>query len=270
MSSWKYNIVGRTRRMDTKQFTVTVDVQSNKNQYGIVRIFLGTRINNKQQLNDNRNNFVELDQFVVKLNQGQNLIKRNSFDFKNVVGDGVTMSTLYYRTLNFLNKKNNGKDLYGLNFDTMNNNRGFPHRLVLPKGTVGGEDFTLFVIVSDLNNHNNGVHFKDNMGTVGNKFYNGNNDNSNDSSDSNDSSNSNDSSDSSDSNDSSNSNSNSQEMYNNRGNNKNYKNMNSGKHFNKNWNQNGKFKNFNDYNINRNGNFFKNNNNNGKALIVFV
>lgn len=166
MDSWKYTIVGRTRRMDTKDFTITVDLQSNKIQDGIVRFFLGPRINNKQQLNENRKNFVELDQFIVKLNQGQNIIKRNSRDFKNIVGEPETMNTLYFRALNLMNKKNNGKDMNTLNFDTNNNNHGFPHRLVLPKGTVGGEDYTLYVICSDLKHDNyERIQYRDNLNT---------------------------------------------------------------------------------------------------------
>jgi Hemocyanin, ig-like domain len=193
MNTMKNTIIGRTRRMDTKQFTVTVDVQSNKNQNGIVRIFLGPRINNKQQLDDNRQNFVEIDQFIVKLNQGQNVIKRNSRDFKNVVGEPETMKTLYFRALNLLNKKTNGdgNDMNRLNFDTNNNNQGFPHRLVLPKGTVGGEDYTLFVVCSDLNNDNNDrVQYRDNLNTFNLNGRNVNNDKNHDSNESNDSNNS--------------------------------------------------------------------------------
>ena len=232
------NIFARTRRLDTKRFTVTLDVQSNKNQFGIVRIFLGSRINNKQQLNDNRQNFVELDQFIVKLNQGNNLIKRNSVDFKNVVGDPETMGSLYYRTINFLNKKNNGKDIYTFNYDTINNNRGFPHRLVLPKGTVGGEDFTMFFVVSSLddNNFNHVQYNDDNMNTLGNTFS----ENKDNSYESKDSSDSNDSSSSSDESNDSNSN----EM--------NYK-----------QNKYGNYKNGNDYNKFRYGNNFKENYKNG-------
>lgn len=203
-------IVGRTRRLDTKQFTVTVDVDSRKTTNGIVRIFLGPRINNKQQLNDNRHNFVEIDQFIVKLNQGQNFIKRNSRDFKNVVGEPETMETLYKRalyTMKNVNKNGNGNDMYNLNIDTNNNNRGFPHRLILPKGTVGGEDYTLFVIVSDLKYHNENVQYRDNMNTFNVNRYDRRNDvnsKSDSDSDSNESNQSNDSnfSSSSDSNES--------------------------------------------------------------------
>lgn len=148
------NILGRTRRMDTKQFTVTIDVTSNKNTDGIVRIFLGPRIDNQQQLNDNRNNFVELDQFLLKLKQGTNIIKRNSVDFKNIVDDPMTIGELYHRVLSDMDKKK-GNDCKKINFDTNNNNNGFPHRLLLPKGTVGGEDFTLIAVINDIMTGNN-------------------------------------------------------------------------------------------------------------------
>ena len=189
---FKNNIIGRTRRMNTRQFTVVIDVQSKKNQDGIVRIFLGPRVNNKQQLDDNRQNFVELDQFIVKMNQGNNIITRNSVDFKNVVGDPETIGKLYYRTLNFLNKKTNGNDLRNFNFDTVNNNNGFPHRLLLPKGTVGGQEYALFVMISDLENDNNKVRFYENMNVLGNNMNTGvNNGDSNESNNSNDSNDSN-------------------------------------------------------------------------------
>lgn len=232
------NIVGRTRRMDTKQFNVAIDVTSNKAQRGIVRIFLGARINSKQQLNDNRNNFVELDQFVVKLSQGNNLIKRNSRDFKNVVADSETIATIYHRTLNQLNSGNNGNsggnNLNNLNFDTNNNNQGFPHRLVLPKGTVSGEDYTLYVIISDLDQTNyNHVMYDNNMKTRGIEF-NGNNDNDNKNED--------------------NFNSNSNESNDNENNNGNSKNQN-GKASNNGNSYNGQdYKNGNDYNKHRSGN----------------
>lgn len=75
------------------------------------------------------------------------------------------METLYRRALNFQNGNKNENDLNNVNFDTMNNNHGFPHRLVLPKGTVGGEDYTFFVIVSDLKNHQDSIQYRDNLNT---------------------------------------------------------------------------------------------------------
>lgn len=249
------NIVGRTRRMDTKQFTVTIDVTANQNQDGIVRIFLGPRINNQQQLNDNRNNFVELDQFIVQLNNGQNIIKRNSIDFKNVVGDAQTMGQLYQRAMNTLNGKN-GNNMNNLNMDTCNNNQGFPHRLVLPKGTIGGQDYTLFVVINKVKTNGfNYVQYHDDLITA-NKHNNNdgnNNGDSNGSSDSNSSSNesSNSSNDSNDSNESNN------QVRNNNGN-KNGNNMNNGRNFN-NGHKNG---NNGHNNMNQKGNNKNMNNNN--------
>ena len=167
MDMFGISMVGRTRRLDTKKFTVTIDVNSQKSQVGIIRIFMGPRINNKQQLDDSRQNFVEIDQFLVKMNQGQNVIKRNSVDFKNVVGEPETMETLYKRAMNLINKKN-GNDMNLINFDTINNNLGFPHRLVLPKGTVGGEDYTFFVVISDLKNRHDEIQYRNNLNTFNN------------------------------------------------------------------------------------------------------
>lgn len=262
------NIVGRTRRMDTKQFTVTIDVQSNQNQDGIVRIFLGPRINNQQQLNDNRNNFVELDQFIVQLNNGQNIIKRNSVDFKNVVGDAQTMGQLYQRTLNTLNGKNgNGNNMNNLNLDTCNNNQGFPHRLLLPKGTTGGEDYTLFVVINNVKTNGfNHVQYHDDLITGNKHQNNGNNQNSNSngSSDSNSSSNESNNSSNDSGNSSNDSNNSSNESNNNGRNNNGRNNGNNGRN---NGNNNG-HKNMHNMNGNNNGynNMIGNNNGNNKNM----
>jgi Hemocyanin, ig-like domain len=248
--------------MDTKKFTVTIDLQSNKNQNGIVRIFLGPRINNKQQLNEIRKNFVELDQFIVKLNQGQNVIKRNSVDFKNVVGEPETMQTLYKRALNTQNGngKTNGNDMNNLNFDTNNNNRGFPHRLLLPKGTVGGEDYTLFVVVSDIIDTNNmNFNYNDNLSV---RNANNGNTGSNSGSDSN----SNESNNSGKSNSGSNSDSGSDS---NESNNWNKGNKSNGKNGNNRDNKNGNNRNG-DYNNFRHGNNLNNGNTNGNTNGNFV
>jgi Hemocyanin, ig-like domain len=217
-------VVGRQRRLDTKKFTVTIDLTSNKNTVGIVRMFLGPKINNKQQLNDNRKNFVELDQFIVKLNNGKNVIRRHSVDFKNVVGNPESLNVLYTRTINFLRKGGKGgtNTLDNINYDTNNNNRGFPHRLLLPKGTTGGQDFTLFVTINDLDrtnrndvkymNNNNWNNFvkdtnKDNTNNNNGRNNNGYNNNDNNNNDNNNNDNNDSGNTSSDSNSSSGSNS---------------------------------------------------------------
>lgn len=154
-------------------FSVTIDVISSQKQNGIVRIFLGPKIGNKQQLNDNRQNFVELDQFVVKMSKGSNLIVRKSCNFKNVVGNPLTMETLLALGKNQISLMKNGTksnknflNMQNINFDTNNNNNGFPHRLVLPKGTVAGEEFTIYVVVNGLDNinmDNKQFMYKDNL-----------------------------------------------------------------------------------------------------------
>ena len=159
-NTFKYNLIARQRRLTAKTFTVTVNIDSKVNQNGIVRIFLGPKIENKQQLNDNRKNFVEIDQFKVQLNQGDNTIRRNSRNFRNVVNDPITFTTLYNRAMN-TKLNNQGTDMNDNNMETNNNNMGFPHRLVLPKGTVGGMDYTMFIIVTNTHgNTNSGLKHK--------------------------------------------------------------------------------------------------------------
>jgi hypothetical protein len=80
------------------------------------------------------------------LKQGQNTIQRKSIDFQNVADDPVTVGKL------------NGGNLNRVNLRTQNNNNGFPHRLILPKGSKGGQDFTLFVTINELSQDNNGNH----------------------------------------------------------------------------------------------------------------
>jgi hypothetical protein len=254
---YKKQIVARTRQLTTNQFTVTVDINSKKNTNGIVRIFLGPKLDNKQQLNANRHNFVEIDQFIVKLNQGNNQINRQSCNFKNVVGNQASMKTIYNMALNTINQGKNGNNgnnnnngnhgytLNNLNIDTNNNNNGFPHRLVLPKGTVGGEEYTIFVVVNGVNNVNmndNKFNYKDDL-NFNNINTNNNNNNGNSNSDSN-----------SDSNESGMNNNNNNNQFNNNNNNNNNQ-------FNNN-NNNNQFNNNDQFNNNNNNQYNNNNSDN--------
>lgn len=238
-------------------FSVNIDVTSDKKQNGIVRIFLGPKIGNKQQLNENRHNFFELDQFVVKMNKGNNQIVRKSCNFKNVVGNPMSIQTLWKLATNQqkqMNTKGGNKgsmNMYHMNIDTNNNNNGFPHRLILPKGNVAGEEFTLYVIVNGLDNinlKNNKFMYKDDL-----NFNNINNNNVNTNSNSNSNSNS------GDSNSNSNSNSDSNESTNNHHLNKNNKNNNNV--------QNGNFQNTKNGMLIHNDNNCNINNGNGNGVL---
>ncbi|CAG4951791.1 unnamed protein product [Colias eurytheme] len=137
----------RKRRLNHQQFKVSFDVVSDKTADCIVRIFLGPKEDHLGRLidiNQNRYNFVELDTFYYKINTGKNTIVRDSKDMHNVVGDRM-------RTKDFWNKLSGVTDYKDLYFkDLKNYHTGFPTRLLLPKGRVGGMDMLLYIIVTPL------------------------------------------------------------------------------------------------------------------------
>ncbi|XP_038222428.1 basic juvenile hormone-suppressible protein 2-like [Zerene cesonia] len=137
----------RKRRLNHKPFKMTFDIMSDKTVDCVVRIFLGPKEDHLGRLLDinvNRVNFVELDSFLYKLNTGKNTIVRNSIDMHNLVRDRIMTNDLWkkFETVTDI------KDMW--NKDLKNFNTGFPTRLVLPKGTIGGMKFLLYVIVTPL------------------------------------------------------------------------------------------------------------------------
>lgn len=137
----------RKRRLNHHPFTVTIDVLSDKAVDCLVRIFLGPKqdhLGRLLDLNKNRKNFVELDTFLQKLNTGKNTIVRKSVDMHNLVRDRM-------HTRDFWNKLESVTDMRDLLVkDLKNYHTGFPTRLLLPKGRVGGMKMLLYVVVTPL------------------------------------------------------------------------------------------------------------------------
>ncbi|KAL0821710.1 hypothetical protein ABMA28_005136 [Loxostege sticticalis] len=137
----------RKRRLNHQPFKVTVDVLSDKAADCVVRIFLGPKYDHVGRLidiNRNRLNFVELDTFLYKLTTGKNTIMRNSYDFHNLVRDRMMTRDLWKK----VDTITDFRDL--LIKDLRNYHTGFPTRLLLPKGKVGGMKMMLYVIVTPL------------------------------------------------------------------------------------------------------------------------
>ncbi|CAH4030070.1 basic juvenile hormone-suppressible protein 2-like [Pieris brassicae] len=137
----------RKRRLNHREFKMTLDIMSDKAVDCVVRVFLGPKEDNFGRLidiNTNRVNFVELDTFLYKLNTGKNTITRNSYDMHNLVRDRVLMTDFWKK----IDTITDIKDLWWKDFK--NWHTGFPTRLVLPKGTIGGMKFLLYVIVTPL------------------------------------------------------------------------------------------------------------------------
>jgi len=137
----------RKRRLNHQPFKVTLDIVSDKTVDCVVRIFLGPKEDHLGRLidiNKNRLNFVELDSFLYKLNTGKNTIVRDSKEMHNLVRDRIMTRDLWKR----IDTITDVKDL--LIKDLRNYHTGFPTRLLLPKGKVGGMRMVLYVCVTPL------------------------------------------------------------------------------------------------------------------------
>lgn len=137
----------RKRRLNHQPFKFSFDIMSDKTADCIIRIFLGPKMDQWGRvidLNTNRVNFVELDSFYYKLDSGKNTIVRNSLDMHNLVHDRMMTRDFWSKLSNI----NDFKDLF--NKDFRNWHTGFPTRLILPKGRVGGMDMLLYVIVTPI------------------------------------------------------------------------------------------------------------------------
>ncbi|XP_032519362.2 basic juvenile hormone-suppressible protein 2-like [Danaus plexippus] len=137
----------RKRRLNHQPFKLSIDILSDKTVDSVVRIFLGPKEDHLGRLLDiniNRMNFVELDSFLYKLNTGKNTIVRNSFDMHNLVRDRIMTRDLWKK----LDGITDMRDL--LLKDWRNYHTGFPTRLLLPRGRVGGMKMMLYVIVTPL------------------------------------------------------------------------------------------------------------------------
>ncbi len=71
-------------RLNHLPFNVKMNVNSNKAQKAVMMMFVGPKYDSDGKMmsfNENRNNFWELDRWIVYLKMGQNVIARKSSDF---------------------------------------------------------------------------------------------------------------------------------------------------------------------------------------------
>ncbi|XP_077293795.1 hexamerin 70b-like [Arctopsyche grandis] len=136
----------RQSRLNHKPYTVTVNTVSEKDMKVVVRMYVGPKFDGKGQifnLNKNRLNFFQLEQFTYDMKAGKNVIKRNSDDnFDWFSFDSTPSRETYNKVTEALGE---GKEYH---VDESEPNFGFPERLALPKGRKGGMPFYLYVIVS--------------------------------------------------------------------------------------------------------------------------
>ncbi|TMW39404.1 hypothetical protein DOY81_015516, partial [Sarcophaga bullata] len=125
-----YVIKARQLRLNHKPFEYTLDVNSDKSQKAIVKVFIGPKYDENGHLihlEDNYMNFFELDHYVVDLVPGVNHLKRNSNDFTWYVSDRTTYLELYKKVMDATNSDYK----FPLNQDEAH--CGIPQRILLPK-----------------------------------------------------------------------------------------------------------------------------------------
>ncbi|XP_075230524.1 hexamerin-like [Lycorma delicatula] len=176
----QYNV--KFQRLTNQPFNYKLNVQSNRNANAVVRVFIGPKYDSNGQqftLPQASQYFVQLDQFTVRLNNGQNVFQRNSQQSPLYVSDAPSFQQIYNQ---LQQAKQGNQPFYGN--QAGNSFWGFPKRAQLPKGKASGQEFVFYAIITEANpNNNNYVNFNNNQNY--NNQSDSNNQNNNNQSDSN-------------------------------------------------------------------------------------
>lgn len=137
-------IKARQQRLNHKPFEFILDVTSDKAQTAVVKVFIGPKYNeygHEIPLENNYQNFFELEHFKMQLEAGVNHVKRSSGDFSFWVNDRTTYFELYQKLMDATNSD------YKFKLDQSETHCGVPNRLMLPKGKKGGQVYQFFYMV---------------------------------------------------------------------------------------------------------------------------
>uniref|UniRef100_U5EWU6 Putative hexamerin 2 beta n=1 Tax=Corethrella appendiculata TaxID=1370023 RepID=U5EWU6_9DIPT len=132
-------------RLNHMPFSYQLDVASDTATNGTVRVYLGPKFDSDGDvvdINENRENFVLLDIFGHDFVAGKNTIIRNSSQFPFYVKD----RTPFYKLLKDAVLAYHDELKFPL--DMSEAHCGFPDRLMLPKGKVGGMQYQFYFIIS--------------------------------------------------------------------------------------------------------------------------
>ncbi|XP_077255542.1 hexamerin 110 [Temnothorax americanus] len=147
------HIQAQVKRLDHKPYEYQITVQSEQNvPDAVVRVYLGPKYdyNGKPiSISQHRHQFVELDQFITNLQQGQNVIVRQSQQAPGQSHDWPSVQEIQQGVNNAINAQEpyyitQPQQLFG-----------FPARLALPKGQQGqGLPVQLLVVISQPGQQN--------------------------------------------------------------------------------------------------------------------
>lgn len=122
----------KKKQMNHAAFNINIAVNNamKKPALATFRVFMAMKENTN--LEERRNMFIELDKFVAKVKPGKQVITRADHQSSVVKASQQTV-----------------EDLINGVTDPLGHKCGWPLRLVIPRGTVLGLDFELFVIATD-------------------------------------------------------------------------------------------------------------------------
>lgn len=151
-------IKARQWRLNHLPFTLKLTVTSPKAQRASVKVFIGPKFDeagNEIDINENRENFYEIDKYIIDLKAGRSTITRNSNQFTFYSNDRTTYFDLYKTVM----MATSGEA--PLPSDFSQSTCGFPQRLMLPKGKKTGFAVQLFVIITEYRSPSTWVIQKD-------------------------------------------------------------------------------------------------------------
>ncbi|XP_058465153.1 hexamerin-1.1-like [Malaya genurostris] len=141
-STWNFTVFARQKRLNHKPFGYALTVHSNFTGKGVIRTYMGPKFSNIRQLTILKKYYVEMDQFLVDLVKGENIIKRNTRDFYYNIRDRTTYTELYKQILRAINEREK------FVLDMSEAHCGWPDRLLLPRGLPNGYEISFFFIIS--------------------------------------------------------------------------------------------------------------------------
>jgi hypothetical protein len=137
------DVFARFTHLQHIPYTLNIQVNNDSGapKLGMVRVFMAPLTDDRNQqllFRDQRRNMVELDKFVANLRPGQNTLRRRSVE--------STVTIPYERTFRNLDTRpTGGQGEQQFNFCGC----GWPHHMLIPKGTPNGIRAQLFVMVSN-------------------------------------------------------------------------------------------------------------------------
>ncbi|XP_063537221.1 acidic juvenile hormone-suppressible protein 1-like [Cydia strobilella] len=140
------SVLVQVPRLNHKVFQIRVSVKSEVAKTVLVKFFLAPKYDSHGHeipLHLNTENFFQIDQFTHDLPAGEHVIKRDSTHNTWTIDDWTSAHEVYEKAENALH----GKGQFVLS--QAQKIEGFPERLLLPKGRVGGMPFVLLTYISE-------------------------------------------------------------------------------------------------------------------------